>query len=134
MWLLATAISSTPWMPHSKNTMKSSASTPESALHLPLIDFAQSLELSDWQFFDVAYLDSDPKNPETLQQLNEVIDRYIQRAEGLPNQEMLQQRGKALRQRVQEIGFHGATALVQLGVNSCTPLELAAQLFKYFAP
>jgi hypothetical protein len=24
--------------------------------------------------------------------------------------------------------------LVQLGVISCTPLELAAQLFKYFAP
>jgi hypothetical protein len=26
------------------------------------------------------------------------------------------------------------SVLVQLGVNSCTPLELAAQLFKYFAP
>ena len=82
-----------------------------------LIDIAYSLDISDWQFHDVAYLDGDPKSPEIFQQLNNAIDHYIQKAEGLPNQEILQQRGEVLRRQVQEVGFHGATSLVAIGVK-----------------
>jgi len=82
-----------------------------------LIDFARSLNLSDWQFHDVAYLNGDPKNPDTLVQLNNAIDHYIQKAEGLSDQDNLQKRGEELRQRVQKIGFHSATALVAIGVK-----------------
>ncbi|HBX67975.1 MAG TPA: hypothetical protein DEH25_00910 [Chloroflexi bacterium] len=80
-----------------------------------LVDFACELPLADWQFHDVTYLDSDPQSPELIQQLNSAIDQYRQKAEGLPNQADLQARGEALRQRVQEIGFHGATTLVAIG-------------------
>jgi len=80
-----------------------------------MLDIAEGIGLSGWEFHDVAYLDGDPKDPEILQQLNSVIDQYIQKAQGLPNQEAMQSRGEELRQRVSEVGFHGATALVAIG-------------------
>ncbi len=80
-----------------------------------MVDVAQGIGLSGWEFHDVAYLDGDPKAPEVIQQLNSVIDQYTQKAQGLPNQEALQARGEELRQRVSEVGFHGATALVAIG-------------------
>jgi len=65
----------------------------------------------------VVYLDSDPKAPETIQQLNKAIDQYIQKAEGLPGQEALRACGEELRRRVWEVGFQGATALVAIGIK-----------------
>ena len=50
--------------------------------------------------------------PEILAELNPGIDRYLQRATGHPE---LQTRGEELRQRTQQIGFHGATTLVVVG-------------------
>ena len=47
-----------------------------------------------------------------MAELEPVIERYIQRAEGHPE---LQSRGQALRQRVQEVGFDGASTLFILG-------------------
>ncbi len=80
-----------------------------------MLTIAEGIGLSGWEFHDVAYLDDDPKGPEILQQLNSVIDQYIQKAQGLPSQEAQQARGEELRQRVSEVGFHGATALVAIG-------------------
>jgi len=82
-----------------------------------LIDFANGLSISDWLFHDIAYLDSDPKNPEGIIQLNKAIDLYIQKTDGLHDQGALQKRGEELRQRVEEIGFHGATTLVMVGIK-----------------
>lgn len=83
-----------------------------------MLNIVEGIGLSGWEFHDVAYLDDDPKAPEVIQQLNSVIDQYIQKAQGLPNQEALQARGEELRQRVSEVGFHGATALVAIGENN----------------
>lgn len=80
-----------------------------------IVEIAQSVGLARWDFYDIAYLDEDPHAPEVVQHLNGVIDRYVQRAEGLPGQEALQQRGEELRLRVQAHGFHGATSLLALG-------------------
>lgn len=82
-----------------------------------LIDIAQSLKLANWHFHDIAYLEDDPKTPEILQQLDNAIDHYLQKAEGLPNQKILQKRGEVLRQRMQEIGLHGASTLVAIGIK-----------------
>ena len=69
------------------------------------------LALVDPQTLDIKDLSQDPLAPEIVQQLDGAIDMYIQRAEGLPGQAGLQQRGEQLRQRVHTTGFHGATAL-----------------------
>ncbi len=83
-----------------------------------LIDLAQGTEIGEWKFHEVSYLEEDPKDKATIQQLDGIIDRYIEKAENLSNRgTALIERGQALRKRVHEVGFHGATALVAVGVN-----------------
>jgi len=77
-----------------------------------LLDLISELQLKDVKTFDLSDLSEDPKNPDTLKELEPVFERYIQRAEGHPE---LQLRGEELKTRVKEIGFHGATTLVVLG-------------------
>ena len=80
-----------------------------------LMDFAKGTAIKEWGFHNVAYLDDDPKDEETIQQLDQVIDRYIEKAENVHDGEKLIKQGQALRKRVHEVGFHGATALVAIG-------------------
>jgi ubiquinone/menaquinone biosynthesis C-methylase UbiE len=77
-----------------------------------LVELVSGLDLSDLAFFDLSDLESDPKSPEIIRELNQIIDRYQERADGHPD---LQARGEALHQRVQQIGFHGARTLFALG-------------------
>lgn len=79
-----------------------------------LVAWMDSLGLADLKLFDLCDLSEDPHQVEILAELNPVIDRYIQRAEGYPD---LQQRGEQLRRRVQTVGFHSATTLVVLGTK-----------------
>ena len=79
-----------------------------------LVELVSALRLSDLDLYDLSGLDEDPKAPEILTELAPVFDRYIQRAEGHPD---LQSRGEELRTRVAEIGFHGATTLVSVGLK-----------------
>jgi ubiquinone/menaquinone biosynthesis C-methylase UbiE len=79
-----------------------------------LLEMVNGLGLRELVLFDLSETDEDPKSPETLAELEPVIERYLQRAEGHPE---LQERGRELRQRVQEIGFHGATSLLALGTK-----------------
>ena len=83
-----------------------------------LIKLAQGTAIDTWAFHEVAYLDEDPKDEATIQQLDQIIDRYVEKAEKLSNGgTQLIERGQALRRRVHEIGFHGATALVAVGIK-----------------
>ena len=79
-----------------------------------MIDMLTDLGWSDLRLYDLLDTDEDPKQPEVLAELDGVIERYIQRAENDPD---LQARGEALQKRVHEIGFHGATSLVAVGVK-----------------
>ena len=84
-----------------------------------LIELAKRTEIGEWEFHEVAYLDEDPKDEATISQLDQIIDRYVEKAENLSNGgTQLIERGQALRRRVHEIGFHGATALVAIGIKS----------------
>ena len=77
-----------------------------------LLDLVSEFQIKDLKTFDLSDLSEDPKNPDILTELDPVFERYIQRAEGHPE---LQARGRELKTRVKEIGFHGATTLVVLG-------------------
>jgi ubiquinone/menaquinone biosynthesis C-methylase UbiE len=79
-----------------------------------IIRMVTDLGLSRIGWYDVSHLEDDPKSDELIQQLDPVIDRYIQRSEGHPE---LQAAGEELRQRVHSIGFHGATNLVGIGIK-----------------
>ena len=82
-----------------------------------IIDLVNGLHLEGLVVQDLCELDSDPKNAERLNQLNAVIDQYLQRAEGLTNQAELQAQGETLRKRLNEIGIHGATTLLAVGLK-----------------
>jgi SAM-dependent methyltransferase len=77
-----------------------------------ILEMASGLGLGSEALYDLCDLESDPKDPEIIQELDPVFERYIQRVEGYPEQ---QARGRELRRRVQEIGFHGATTLLLVG-------------------
>jgi ubiquinone/menaquinone biosynthesis C-methylase UbiE len=79
-----------------------------------LVEMVSSLGLKDLALYDLADMSENPKNPEIIAELESVFERYIQRAEGHPD---LQARGAELRQRVQEIGFHGATTLIAIATK-----------------
>ena len=77
-----------------------------------LVKMIDGLGLSDVKLYDLSDTSDDPRSSELLDELNPVIDRYIQRAEGHPH---LQEYGEQLRQRVKGIGFRSATSLLMLG-------------------
>jgi SAM-dependent methyltransferase len=83
-----------------------------------LIDLVNRAGLQELEFYDDNEQEGDPCDPETLQQLEPVIDRYIARATGQPEQDALQQRGEELRQRLYEIGFLSASSLLAWGTKS----------------
>ncbi len=82
-----------------------------------LIELAQNTDVNEWAFHEITYLDDDPKDEATIKQLDQIIDRYIKKAKSLSGSTTLIERGQALRERVHEIGFHGATALLAIGIK-----------------
>jgi ubiquinone/menaquinone biosynthesis C-methylase UbiE len=77
-----------------------------------LLDIVSKLDLQELAVHD---LGEDPKDPETIKYLTDVIDQYLQRMDGLPGEATLRARGLELRQRVAKIGFHSATNLLFIG-------------------
>ena len=77
-----------------------------------LVEMVAGLGLVEVRMLDLSELNENPHNPEVLAEINLVIDRYIQRAEGHPE---LQARGESLRQRLEEVGFDGAASLFVIG-------------------
>jgi SAM-dependent methyltransferase len=61
---------------------------------------------------ELSETEDDPRDPETVRELDGILDRYIQRADGHPD---LQARGEELRQRVHAVGFHSAASLLFVG-------------------
>lgn len=74
-----------------------------------LIDTILGLGLDLLDTEDQIDLSEDPRDPEIYTELDPVIQRYIQRAEG--SQE-LQEQGKRLQERLRNIGFHSASSLL----------------------
>jgi ubiquinone/menaquinone biosynthesis C-methylase UbiE len=77
-----------------------------------IVEMVTGLGLSEMRLYDIFEPAEDPHDPEILAELNPVIERYIQRADGHPD---LQERGKDLRQRLEKVGFDGATTLLMTG-------------------
>jgi ubiquinone/menaquinone biosynthesis C-methylase UbiE len=77
-----------------------------------ILDILAKLDLQQMTVQDLIDLNDDPKDPETVKYLTSVVDQYLNRIEGLAEEVQLRSRGLELRQRVEEIGFHGATSLL----------------------
>jgi ubiquinone/menaquinone biosynthesis C-methylase UbiE len=82
-----------------------------------LLGIVSALGLQEIAIHDLSDLGEDPKDPETIKYLTDVVDQYLQRMEGLPGEDNLRTCGLELRQRVEEVGFHSATSLLFIGKN-----------------
>jgi hypothetical protein len=80
-----------------------------------MLEIVSRPELQELTTRDLSDLSDDPKDPETVKYLTNVVDQYLTRIEGLPGEAALRARGLELRQRVEEIGFHSATSLLVIG-------------------
>jgi SAM-dependent methyltransferase len=77
-----------------------------------LLDMVGALGLEDLAVTDVSNPEDDPLDPAGIAEMNEVIDRYLERADGDPE---LIARGEALRRRLGEVGIRGATSVCIVG-------------------
>ncbi len=77
-----------------------------------LIELVEQCGWRRVMFLDIADFSGDPREPELLNELDQIIDRYQGFAASQPNGEVLRAQGEALRTRVHEFGFQNATALL----------------------
>ena len=77
-----------------------------------ILELVAGLGLAEMRVNELSALGENPHDPAILAEINPVIDRYIQRAEGHPE---LQARGEELRQRLEKVGFDGAASLLIVG-------------------
>lgn len=77
-----------------------------------LVDLIKPLNLGGGVWNDIIDLEGDPHDPAILAELEPVFERYLQRAASRPD---LVKEGEALRERVKEVGFHSASALLAVG-------------------
>jgi len=80
-----------------------------------VVEIIEKLGCHHLKYYDQKDLESDPRDPELIRELDGIIDRFIQRAQVLEGGEELRQRGEELHQRVHDMGFHGATSLLVIG-------------------
>jgi 2-polyprenyl-3-methyl-5-hydroxy-6-metoxy-1,4-benzoquinol methylase len=78
-------------------------------------DYVASLGLSHVEFHDRFDRDSDPMQKARTEQLEGLIERTIQRAEGVSNCRALKERGEELRQRLHKVGARREPVLVVVG-------------------
>jgi ubiquinone/menaquinone biosynthesis C-methylase UbiE len=80
-----------------------------------IMELTGKLGLQHQKYIDEKDLESDPRDPEMIRELDGVIDRYIQRSQALIGGAELCRRGEVLRKRVHEVGFQGASYLFMFG-------------------
>lgn len=76
-----------------------------------LIQFALNLELDQLETEDIADRSDDPLDTAVFDEIDPIIQRYIERAEG---NIALQKQGEQLRERLHAVGFQNATSLLLL--------------------
>ena len=77
-----------------------------------LLDLVEPMNLRHLRVTEVSQPEDDPLDPESLAEMREVIDRYLEYAEG---DSELVARGAALRARLESVGIRGATSVCILG-------------------
>ncbi len=82
-----------------------------------MCDLISLLGLNPIDYFDLFDFKYDPKGEDVMKKLLPRCDTYPDKIKGKPEYDALAQRGQELKQRLKDIGFHGATQLIVIGRN-----------------
>ena len=80
-------------------------------------DYVVDLGLSKVEFHDFVDTDSDPMDKTRVEQLEDLIERVIERAEEASSYRQLEERGENLRQRLYETGAQREPILIVVGTK-----------------
>jgi ubiquinone/menaquinone biosynthesis C-methylase UbiE len=80
-----------------------------------ILELTGKLGLQHMKYFDEKDRKSDPRDPDLVRGLDDIIDRYIERSRTLDGENEFIRRGEELHQRVHEVGFHVASSLLMIG-------------------
>ncbi len=80
-----------------------------------ILDLVQVLGLTNLTYFDITNTDSDPMNPDAIQENEAIIDRYLRHAMELNDYDEYKKRGETLRQCHQTIGVQWEPELIIRG-------------------
>ncbi|MFC1997907.1 hypothetical protein ACFLXI_09965, partial [Chloroflexota bacterium] len=85
--------------------------------HQEFVDYTAGLGLSDITFYHDSEIDTDPKEPARIEQLDDLIDRTLHRAGRAHNFSELKERGEQLRKRLHKIGAQREPIIIIEGVK-----------------
>lgn len=100
------------------------AAAVDSALDLPhyptltrqqIVDLVGALNLRDVSIYDWADVHSDPLDEEGIRSLEGVFERYLPRAQGLPDYLEIEAQARALRRRLREVGAQSEPRIAIVG-------------------
>ncbi len=81
-----------------------------------LVSLLESTRIDQWSYFDESDVSDDPLDAELLAELDEIIERYLERTQD----RALIAEGQQLAKRVKAIGFHSAPQLFAIGRKGVT--------------
>jgi SAM-dependent methyltransferase len=80
-----------------------------------IVDIAGSMRFGKMEILDFAWPEDDAKDEDSIREMVEVTDNYIEKAKGLPDFEYLRQKGEELKKRLRSIGISSAEQLIIIG-------------------
>lgn len=80
-----------------------------------IVDLVETLDLRNVLVYEWADVDSDPLEEDRITTLEGVFDRYLPKAQGLPDYPEIEAQAEALRRRLREVGAQSEPRVVIVG-------------------
>lgn len=80
-----------------------------------IVDMVEALDLRNISVHDWADVDSDPLDEDRITSLEGVLERYVSKAQGLPDHLEIEARAHALRRRLRQVGAQSEPRIVIVG-------------------
>ena len=95
------------------------------------VDYVTALSLDHVEYFDYSDEDADPKKDTRIAQLDNLIERTLQRAESADISPTLKARGAELYQRLHEVGAQKEPLLMIIGKKGKRRLRMPSQILSF---
>jgi SAM-dependent methyltransferase len=80
-----------------------------------IVSLVEALDLRSISVYDWADVDSDPLDEDRITSLEEALERYLSKAQGLPDQPKIEAQAEALRRRLRQVGAQSEPRIVVVG-------------------